>query len=70
MTVKIKFRPGGPLTVQGSFELVDADGNPVDLGERKVVAFCRCGASRSQPFCDGSHNRIPSPSSDPEPSQE
>jgi CDGSH-type Zn-finger protein len=25
------------------------------LGERRVVALCRCGASNNKPFCDGSH---------------
>jgi len=22
------------------------------------VAFCRCGASKNKPFCDGTHNAI------------
>lgn len=27
-----------------------------DNGE--IVALCRCGASATKPFCDGSHRRI------------
>ncbi len=27
----------------------------VELEEGRKYAFCTCGASRSQPFCDGSH---------------
>jgi CDGSH-type Zn-finger protein len=28
---------------------------PVDLEEGKRYAWCGCGKSASQPFCDGSH---------------
>jgi len=28
---------------------------PVDLEAGKTYAFCTCGHSSSQPFCDGSH---------------
>ena len=27
-----------------------------DLGPRNRATFCRCGASKNKPFCDGSHN--------------
>ena len=27
----------------------------VDLAENKNYAWCACGRSRNQPFCDGSH---------------
>ena len=41
----------------GPFRLVDADGNEYDVGDRKVVALCRCGGSTTKPFCDGTHSR-------------
>jgi CDGSH-type Zn-finger protein len=49
----IKVRESGPYRVSGTFSLTDADGTvyPVD----GVVALCRCGASETKPFCDGSH---------------
>ena len=28
---------------------------PIDLEEGKSYAFCTCGKSAGQPFCDGSH---------------
>jgi CDGSH-type Zn-finger protein len=52
-------------------EIYDADGERLDLSGRSMVALCRCGASASKPFCDGSHNRIgfeaPAPSEGVEP---
>ncbi len=56
--VKISVRPNGPLRVEGSFELCDADGKQWDLAGKPAVSLCRCGASESKPFCDGSHRRI------------
>jgi CDGSH-type Zn-finger protein len=44
----------GPLLVRGNFRIVDEDGVEVDPG-RATVALCRCGRSRSKPFCDGTH---------------
>ena len=44
----------GPLLVRGPFELVDQDGNVIEVA-RKTIALCRCGRSRSKPFCDGMH---------------
>ena len=28
---------------------------PVEVEEGKTYAWCRCGRSKNQPFCDGSH---------------
>ena len=47
----------GPLLVRGPFQLLDQDGNEIELG-RETVALCRCGKSRLRPFCDGTHNVI------------
>ena len=44
----------GPLLVRGPFELVDQDGNTIEV-RRKTIALCRCGRSRIKPFCDGTH---------------
>lgn len=51
---RITFRPGGPLVVEGSFQLVGRDGKPI-RSTLKMASFCRCGESNNQPFCDGAH---------------
>lgn len=50
---KIEERENGPLVVTGVTRMTDADG---DVAVKEVMALCRCGASKSKPFCDGSHN--------------
>ena len=47
----------GPYLVRGSFLVTDQDGNPIEP-RRSVIALCRCGRSRSRPFCDGTHKLI------------
>ena len=44
----------GPLLVRGPFTLRDQDGNEITV-DKRTVALCRCGKSRSRPFCDGTH---------------
>ncbi len=55
MSTTIKIRDNGPYVVEGDFELVDAQGNPVPIVKR---ALCRCGGSTTKPFCDGTHSKI------------
>jgi CDGSH-type Zn-finger protein len=47
----------GPLLVRGPFRMTDQDGNEIEIG-RKTVALCRCGKSRTRPFCDGTHQLV------------
>jgi CDGSH-type Zn-finger protein len=58
MAVKVTIRPNGPYLVEGDVELVDVNGNPVDTTGRPRIALCRCGASVTKPFCDGTHSKI------------
>lgn len=53
--VTIKVRENGPYRVTGPFTLVDADGVAYELPAGETVALCRCGLSRTKPFCDKSH---------------
>lgn len=51
--VEIKVFEDGPMVLQGNIEVIGSDGRRV---AQKAKAFlCRCGASGSKPFCDGSH---------------
>lgn len=52
----IEVMKNGPLMVEGSFLLKDANGK--EIYKTGSTALCRCGASASKPFCDGSHIRI------------
>ena len=62
MPTPIKVRLNGPYLVdlsQGGITLTDHEGTPIALPEgRSNVALCRCGASVTKPFCDGTHSRI------------
>ena len=54
--VIIRLRENGPLVIQGSFKVLDHQGNEFPLPANKpAVALCRCGQSKNKPFCDGSH---------------
>jgi CDGSH-type Zn-finger protein len=59
MPVKITIRPNGPYLVEGECELIDVNGSKVDTSSRGPrLALCRCGASVSKPFCDGTHSKM------------
>lgn len=47
----------GPYLVRGPVELRDQNGTPIPLN-RATIALCRCGKSRTRPFCDGTHHLI------------
>ena len=47
--------PQGPLAVDGPAELIGAGIQRADGGSDTKCTLCRCGASQSIPFCDGSH---------------
>lgn len=55
MAAKIETKENGPLIVSGAPDLRGHDG-PIEGKPR--MALCRCGASSTKPFCDGSHNAI------------
>lgn len=53
--VEIKVRDDGPYKVTGPVRLIDAEGNELTLPGDRPIALCRCGHSRTKPFCDASH---------------
>ncbi|HEU5134432.1 MAG TPA: ferritin-like domain-containing protein [Steroidobacteraceae bacterium] len=46
----------GPLQVRGNMEIISGTGRVV--ARMESARLCRCGASNTKPFCDGSHSRI------------
>jgi 3-phenylpropionate/trans-cinnamate dioxygenase ferredoxin subunit len=60
--VTIEVRKNGAYRVTGEFKLIDHEGNPIPLPPAKPgkdwVSLCRCGASVTKPFCDGTHSKI------------
>ena len=46
---------GGPLTMTGNIRLINEDGSVTNTNS---LSLCRCGASKSKPFCDDQHLEI------------
>ena len=56
--VAVRIRRNGPYVIEGD-EVKVVDWNGVEYAvERRPVALCRCGASTTKPFCDGTHSRV------------
>lgn len=58
MTIKV--RQNGPYRVDGGEDEVRVvDWNGIEYSvDKRPFALCRCGASTTKPFCDGSHSRV------------
>ncbi len=55
-TIVIRCRENGPLVLPAGVTIVDHLGNAFTPPPGKAnIALCRCGQSRTKPFCDGSH---------------
>jgi CDGSH-type Zn-finger protein len=48
--------PNGPLQLEGNVEICSGTGRT--LFRTQSARLCRCGASGTKPFCDGSHARV------------
>ena len=54
----IRLRRNGPYVIDtDDVTVVDWNGVAYPI-QRRPVALCRCGASTTKPFCDGTHSRI------------
>lgn len=65
MSITIKVRDNGPYVISNDDAaqviITDAAGNVLTHPNPKPgkgIALCRCGASVTKPFCDGTHTRI------------
>lgn len=54
--LRVRTRPGGPVTLDGEFEIRGTD--PESSVHGTETALCRCGGSENKPFCDGAHTEI------------
>ena len=57
MTIRITFKPNGPiaLTAEGEDFPVFRTAVGEDIKVNQPAFLCRCGASKKKPFCDGGH---------------
>ncbi len=54
----IKVFQNGPYLVEGEdVTVVDWNGQMYPIAKRPF-AICRCGASATRPFCDGTHSKV------------
>lgn len=55
---KITVKRNGPYLIEGDgVAVVDWNGQNY-APSRSPIALCRCGASTTKPFCDGTHSKI------------
>ena len=58
MATIIRVRKNGPYRVEGDeVKVLDWDGSEYKF-DRLPIALCRCGASTTKPFCDGTHSKV------------
>lgn len=48
--------PNGPLKLKGPMEVVSGTGHTINRASE--VYFCRCGHSKTKPYCDGTHKAL------------
>lgn len=53
---KISLLKNGPLLVKNLQKFTNSRGEPIET--KLSLALCRCGASKTKPFCDGTHASI------------
>jgi uncharacterized Fe-S cluster protein YjdI len=54
--VRVQLMKDGPIVVEGKFSIIGPEGN--EMKSTLMTSFCRCGNSRSMPFCDGTHRKV------------
>ncbi len=54
---RVQILNNGPALITGNFIVRDANKKKVRVSG-DVIALCRCGGTKSPPFCDGTHRKI------------
>ncbi len=52
-STEVRIQKDGPILIKGVFRFRDSSGK-ITEGEQELY-LCRCGASSSKPWCDGTH---------------
>ena len=55
---KITAIKDGPYKVEGPITITDAAGQVKEIAADQSLRLCRCGHSKTKPFCDDSHKDI------------
>ena len=55
---RIVVEKDGPLNCQGEITMIDDQESDVLLPEADHYTLCRCGGSKTKPFCDNTHLKI------------
>lgn len=53
--VNLSVMRNGPILAEGQFTIIKEDGSEHEV--KSITSLCRCGLSKTQPFCDGTHNK-------------
>jgi len=62
MAIAIRLRKNGPYIIDSAdVRVIDWNGQEYRIApdaRNRPIALCRCGASTTKPFCDGTHSRV------------
>lgn len=54
--VRVTVMKNGPIVTEGDFKVIGTTGT--EMKSMLMTSFCRCGASKAMPYCDGTHRKI------------
>ena len=52
---KVQVMKNGPYKVEGPVMVEDAQGEVKEFKQGEDAWLCRCGTSKTKPYCDGNH---------------
>jgi CDGSH-type Zn-finger protein len=53
--MKVKIKENGPILLESKGQAKITQNGQQKPIQGSIIAICRCGQSKNQPFCDGSH---------------